>query len=172
MIKEYLEIGQVGATHGVKGEFRLNPWCDSPEFVKKIKMFYRDDKGSEPVKVVSCRPHGNICIIKLENVNTVEEAAKLKNKVFYMKRADVNLPKGKWFVSELMGCQVIDADDENVTYGTVKDIENGVANDIWYIDTLNGEVLIPAIKEVIINCDVENNKVYIRPLRGLFTDED
>ncbi len=172
MIKDYLEIGQVGATHGVKGEFRLNPWCDSPEFVKKIKMFYRDDKGSEPTKVVSCRPHGNVCIIKLDGIYTIEDAQKLKNKVFYMKRADVNLPKGKWFVSELIGCDVVDADDESIVYGTLKDIENGVANDIWYVKTPEKEVLIPAIKDVVINCDVENNKVYIRPLRGLFTDED
>lgn len=172
MIKEYLEIGQVGATHGVRGEFRLNPWCDGPEFVKKFKTLYRDDKGSNPLKVISCRPHGNVCILKIEGVDSIEDAKALKNTVLYMKRSDVNLPKGKWFISELIGCEVLDADDNNIKYGVIGNAETGVANDYWYVDTPGGEVLIPAIKDVVINCDVENNKVYIRPLRGLFDNAD
>ena len=172
MIKEYLEIGQVGATHGVRGEFRLNPWCDGPEFVKKFKTLYRDDKGCNPLKVISCRPHGNVSILKIEGVDSIEDAKALKNTVLYMKRSDVNLPKGKWFISELIGCDVLDADDNNIKYGVIANAETGVANDYWYVDTPDGEVLIPAIKDVVINCDVENNKVYIRPLRGLFDDAD
>jgi 16S rRNA processing protein RimM len=172
MIKEYLEIGQVGATHGVRGEFRLNPWCDGPEFVKKFKTLYRDDKGNNPLKVISCRPHGNVSILKIEGIDTIEDAKAMKNTVLYMKRSDVNLPKGKWFISELIGCDVLDADDNNIKYGVITNAETGVANDYWYVDTPDGEVLIPAIKDVVINCDVENNKVYIKPLRGLFDNED
>ena len=172
MIKDYLEIGQVGATHGVRGEFRLNPWCDGPEFVKKFKTFYRDDKGNSPVKVLSCRPHGNVAVVKIEGIDTIEQAKALRNTVFYIKRSDVKLPEGKWFVSELIGCEVFDADDTTKKYGVLKDVEAVVANDIWYIDTPDGEVIIPAIKDVVIRCDVADNKVYIRALRGLFDDED
>lgn len=172
MIKEYLEIGQIVSTHGIRGEVRLNPWCDGPEFVKKFKTLYRDDKGQASFKVVSCRPHGNVAVVKLEGVDTVEQAKALKNTVLYMKRSDVNLPKGKWFISELIDCRVVDADDNTVEYGVITDVDSGLANDVWYIKTDDGaEVLIPAIKDVVINCDVENNVVYIRPLRGLF-DED
>lgn len=171
MIKEYLEIGQIVSTHGIKGEIRLNPWCDGPEFVKKFKTLYRDEKGNNPFKIVSCRPHGNVAVMKLEGVDTVESARALKNTVLYMKRSDVNLPAGKWFISELIGCTVLDADDNSVVYGKIKDIDSGMANDIWYIETPEKEVLIPAIKDVVIRCDVAEDKVYIRPLRGLF-DED
>ena len=171
MIKDYLEIGQIVSTHGIRGEIRLNPWCDGPEFVKKFKTLYRDDKGNNPFKIISCRPHGNVAVIKLEGVDTVEAARALKNTVLYMKRSDVNLPAGKWFISELIGCAVLDADDNSVVYGKIKDIDSGMANDIWYIETPEKEVLIPAIKDVVIRCDVADNKVYIRPLRGLF-DED
>ncbi len=171
MIKNYLEIGQIVSTHGIRGEVRLNPWCDGPEFVKKFKTLYRDDKGNNPFKVLSCRPHGNVAVVKLEGVDTVEDARALKNTVLYMKRSDVNLPAGKWFVSELIGCTVLDADDNSVVYGKIKDIDSGMANDIWYIETPEKEVLIPAIKDVVIRCDVAEDKVYIRPLRGLF-DED
>ncbi len=172
MIKDYLEIGQIVSTHGIKGEVRLNPWCDSPEFVKKFKTLYRDEKGNTAFKVVSCRPHGNVAVLKLDGVDTVEAAQALRNTVLYMKRSDVNLPEGKWFVSELIGCSVLDCDNEDICYGTLTDIDSGTANDIWYVKTPDGkEVLIPAIKDVVIKCDVAQNKVYIRPLRGLF-DED
>ncbi len=172
MIKEYLEIGQVVSTHGVRGEVRLNPWCDGPEFVKKFKTLYCDDKGLKAVKVLSCRPHGNVAVLKLEGVDTVEAAKSMKNTVLYMKRADVKLPEGKWFISELIDCEVLDADNSEICYGVLKDIDSGAANDIWYILTPDQkEVLIPAIKDVVIRCDVADNKVYIRPLRGLF-DED
>ena len=172
MIKDYLEIGQIVSTHGIKGEVRLNPWCDSPEFVKKFKILYRDEKGNNSFKIVSCRPHGNVAVLKIEGVDTVEEAQKLRNTILYMKRTDINLPEGKWFVSELIGCSVLDYDDNNICYGKIKDIESYTANDVWYIETTDGkEVLIPAIKDVVIKCDVANDVAYIRPLRGLF-DED
>lgn len=171
MIKEYLEIGQIVSTHGIRGEIRLNPWCDGPEFVKKFKTLYCDDKGSKSFEIISCRPHGNVAVIKLEGVDTVEAARALKNTVLYMKRSDVNLPAGKWFISELIGCTVLDADDNSVVYGKIKDIDSGMANDIWYIEIPGKEdVLIPAIKDVVIRCDVAEDKVYIRPLRGLFDE--
>lgn len=172
MIKEYLEIGQIVGTHGIKGEARLNPWCDGPDFVKKFKTLYRDDRGEKSVKVVSCRTHGNVAIVKLEGVDTVEQAAALRNTVFYMKRSEADLPDGKWFIAELIDCEVLDAEDDSVRYGILKDIMSGLANDVWNVETDDGrEVLIPAIKDVVIRCDVENGKVYIKPLRGLF-DED
>ena len=154
MIKEFLEIGQIVSTHGIKGEVRLNPWCDSPEFVKKFKTLYRDEKGNNSSKIVSCRPHGNVAVLKIEGVDTVEDAQKLRNTILYMKRSDINLPEGKWFVSELIGCSVLDYDDNNICYGKIKDIESYTANDVWYIETPDGkEVLIPAIKDVVIKCD-------------------
>jgi 16S rRNA processing protein RimM len=172
MIKDFLEVGQIVSTHGIRGEVRLNPWCDGPEFVKKFKTLYRDDKGAESFEVVSCRPHGNVAVMKLKGIDTVEQGRALKNTVLYMKRSDVNLPEGKWFISELISCEVLDADDDSVKYGVITDVDSGLANDIWYVKTADDkEVLIPAIKDVVIKCDVADNKVYIRPLRGLF-DED
>ena len=95
----------------------------------------------------------------------------MRGTVLYMKRADVNLPEGSWFISELIGCEVLDADDNSICYGTIKDVDSGMANDIWYILTPDEkEVLIPAIKDVVIKCDVADNKAYIRPLRGLFDE--
>lgn len=173
MIKEYLEIGQIVSTHGIRGEVRINPWCNGPEFIKKFKTLYSDSKGNASFKVVSCRPHKNIAIAKLQGVDTVEEAEKLRNTVLFIKRDDANLPEGEWFISELLGCKVIDFNDESICYGEICDVAETGANDVWYVKTPDGnEVLIPAIPDVVKNCDVKNEKVYINALRGLFTDED
>ncbi len=173
MIKDFLEIGQVVSTHGIHGEIRLNPWCDSPQFLNKFKTLYFDEKGTEPVEVIKARPHGNISVVKLQGVDTVEDAAALRNKILYFKRSDAVLPDGQWFISELLGCAVLDVDDNSVCYGVLKDVESTGANDIWFIETPEKkEVIIPAVKEVVIRCEPENDKVYIRPLRGLFDGED
>ena len=172
MIKKYLEIGQIVSTHGIRGEVRINPWCNGPEFVKKFKTLYKDSDGRESFKVVSCRPHKNVAIAKFEGVDTVEMAQNLKNTVLYIKREDANLPQGEWLISEIFGCNVIDCNDENICYGEITDVAETGANDVWYVKTPSGEeVLIPAIPDVVKKCDVEAEKVYIHALRGLFSED-
>ena len=104
MIKDYLEIGQIVGTHGVRGELRVQPWCDSPEFFKKFKTLYYDAHGEKSVGVVCARPHGNIALLRLDGCDTVEKAASLRGKVLYMRRSDAHLKKGDWFIAELIGC--------------------------------------------------------------------
>lgn len=172
MLKEFLELGQIVGTHGVRGEMRLNPWCDSPEFAKKFKTVYFDKNGQTSVKVLSCRPHGNVALIVLEGTNSVEAAQKLRNKIIYIKRADARLPEGSWFIEELIGCTVYDADDRTKTYGTLSDVFETGANDVWAVSDGEREYLLPAIKSVVIEADVENDAVFIRPLKGIFDDAD
>lgn len=173
MIKEYLELGQIVSTHGIRGELRVNPWCDSPEFAKQFKTVYFDKKGEKSAKVTLCRPHGNIILMKLDTVNSVDEAAALRNTVLYIKRADANLPEGTWFIEELIGCTVLDADDTDKKYGVLTDVSSTGANDVWYVtDDEKNEYLLPAIKDVVIKVDVADNKAYIRPLKGIFDDAD
>lgn len=171
MIKKYLELGQIVSTHGIKGEVRFNPWCDTPEFVKKFKTLYFDKNGEKSVNLVSARPHGNVAILLLDGVDDIDKARALKNTVLYMKRSDAKLPKGTWFIQELFDCTVID-DNTGEELGIICDVSETGANDVWHIKTPKGEVLIPAIKEVIINVDIEAGIVKINPIKGLFDDED
>lgn len=172
MIKEYLETGKITGTHGVRGEMRVEVWSDSPEFLKKFKTFYFDDKGNEPVKVISCRPHGNIAILKLDGVETIDDALKLRNKVLHIKRSDAKIPKGNYFIAELIDCKVIDADDNDKVYGILSDVSETGANDVWHIKADDKEYLIPAIPDVIDSVDVEEGIVKIKPLKGIFDDEN
>lgn len=171
MIKEYLEIGKITSTHGIKGEVRVQPWCDSPEFMKKFKTLYFDKKGEKPVSV-SCRPNGNMVIMKMQGVDTVEEASKYREKILYMKRSDAKLPEGTWFIQELIDCKVVDADDENISYGILSDVSETGANDVWHITKEDKEYLIPAIPSVVISTDVVEGIIKIRPLKGIFDNEN
>ena len=171
MVKEYLEIGKITSTHGIKGEMRFQPWCDGPEFLTQFKTLYYDKKGEKPVKI-KARANGAMAIVKIEGIDTVEEASKLRDKVLYMKRSDARLPEGQYFIQELIGCDVIDADNESICYGVLTDVSQTGANDVWHIEKDGNEYLIPAIPPVVISTDVENNTIKIRPLRGIFDDED
>ena len=150
---------------------RVQPWCDNPEFMKKFKTLYLDRKGEKPVRV-SSRPNGNMVIMKMEGVETVEQASLYREKVLFMKRADAQLPEGRFFIQELIDCKVIDADDENVCYGTLTDVSQTGANDVWHITNEKGEYLIPAIPPVVIDTDVVSGVIKIRPLKGIFDDEN
>lgn len=172
MIKKYLEAGQIVGTHGVRGEMRLNPWCDSPDFLKDIKTLYLNCEGNESVEVQSARPHQNIVLIKLFGVDSIEAAQKLKGRVVYINRDDKPLPEGSNYIEDLIDCKVIDADNGKLSYGQISDVITGIANDVWSVKSANGkETLIPVIKDVVIKTDIENETVYIRPLKGLFSDE-
>lgn len=171
MIKDYLEIGKITSTHGIRGEMRFQPWCDSPEFLTKFKTLYSDKKGEKAVKI-KARPNGEMAILKIEGIETVEEAAKLRDKVLYMKRADARLPEGQYFIQELIDCKVYDADDESICYGVLTDVSQTGANDVWHIEKDGKEYLIPAIPPVVISTDVVEGIIKIRPLRGIFDDEN
>ncbi len=173
MIKAYLEIGEIVGTHGVRGELRVNPWCDSPDFFKKFKTLYFDKNGERQVIVISCRPHGNVVLLCVDGVDSVDAASALRGKILFMRRSDAKLDKGKYFIAELFDCTVIDADDESVVYGTLTDVSQTGANDVWHITASNGkEYLIPAIPPVVIDVNVETGIIKIRPLEGIFDDED
>lgn len=170
MRKEYLEVGEIVTTHGIKGEVRLYPWCD-PGDLEAAKVLYFD-KGATSIKVQKARPHKNVYVIKLEGIDSPDEAVKLRGKIAYMKREDIPMSPGDFFIQDLCGLSVMDT-DEGVCYGTITDVAQTGANDVYCVSAPNKEdVWIPAIKQVIIKVDLDEEKIFIRPMKGLFGDED
>ncbi len=168
MIKPYLEIGEIVGTHGVKGEMRVNPRCDGPEFFKGFQTLYFDDKGSQPVQVFSARVHGSLVLLMLAGVGTMEQAQALRGKLLYLRRSDARLKEGSYFIADLLGCEVRDA-DSGLVYGTLSEVSATGANDVWHVTTAQGrEYLLPAIPDVVIEVRVEEAFVRIRPLKGIF----
>lgn len=173
MLKQFLETGQITGTHGVRGEVRVHPWSDSPEFITKFKRLYLDDKGDNYIDVEQARVHGNMVIMKIKGIGDIPSAERYRNRVLFISRKDAKISKDAVFVQDLIGCKVFDADDSAVCYGCISDVSQTGANDVWHIKGNDGtETLIPAIGDVVIEVDAENDRVVIRPLKGLFSDAD
>lgn len=166
--KQYLEAGQIVGTHGIRGEVRVQPWCDSAEVLSSLTTLYYDE-GQTPV-TVSTRPHKNIALMKIDGVDTVQDAAVLRGRILYLNRSDLKLAEGTYFVQDLIGLHVIDA-DSGEEYGTLTNVSPTGANDVYHIRTADGEVLIPAVPSVIIETDVDSGLMKIRPIKGMFDHE-
>ncbi len=168
--KPYLEAGQIVGTHGVRGEVRVQPWCDSPDQFATFKKLYWDADGKQPVKVKG-RPHKNIALVVLEGVTTVEQAQVLRNKMLYVDRKDLKLPKDRYLVQDLIGITVVDV-DTGETYGTLTDVSQTGANAVYHMATDKGEVLIPAIPDVVVKIDLKKDTLHLRPMKGLLDDDE
>ncbi|MBQ8826705.1 MAG: 16S rRNA processing protein RimM [Oscillospiraceae bacterium] len=169
-MKRFLEIGKIVAVQGLKGEVRVEAWCDSREFLCEFDTLYFD-KGAAPIEIVRAHPHKNIVLMKIKGVDTVEQAQLLRNKILYMDRDEVELEEGCYFVQDLIGLEVIDNDDGTV-YGKICEVTETGANDVYHIKDKDGRIrLIPAIPDVVIDTDITNGKMLIHKLEGLF-DED
>ncbi len=171
MKKQYLDSGKIVGTHGIKGEVRIEPWCDSPEFLCAFKKLYLDEKGQTFIEVKS-RPHKNITLAKIKGVDTIEAAEKYRGKVVYINRSDITLDEGVNFVQDLIGIEVKDAENGTV-YGKITDVLRTGANDVYEItDSNNKKYLAPVIDEVVEEINVDGGFVLIRPMKGIFDDED
>ena len=166
----YLEAGQIVGTHGVRGEVRVQPWCDSPQQFATFKKLYWDKEGKQPVKL-RARPHKNVALALLEGVDTVEKAQVLRGKMLYVDRKDLKLPKGHYLVQDLIGLTIVDA-DTGETYGTLTDVSQTGANAVYHMATEKGEVLIPAIPDVVIEIDFKKDVLRLRPMKGLLDDDE
>ncbi len=171
MKRRYLEVGKIVGTHGVKGMTRVQVWADSPDFLKQFKYLYADADGENKLTVQRVQPHGNISLVAFKGVESIEHAESFRNTVLYIDRNDIKLPEGRYFITDLIGISVFDA-DTNAPLGKITDVSQTGANDVWHIKKDDREYLIPAIDEVIVKVDVEDNIAVIRPLKGIFDDED
>lgn len=172
MRKQYLEIGKIVSTHGIQGEVRVQPWCDSAQLLAEMETLYYDDKGKQDVRILSGRVHKNIVILKIDGVTTIEAAQLLRNRILYVDREELELEEGSYFIQDLIGLTVTDA-DSGIVYGRLTDVFQTGANDVYEVTEEGGNKrLIPAIPDVVVKTDIDGGIMTIRPLKGLFDDAD
>ena len=109
VMKAYLEAGQFVTTHGVLGELKLYPWADGPEFIACLPRLYISPQGGAPLELERVRAHKGMCIVKLRGVDGMDAARAYIGKTAYFARADAKLPPGRYFVQDIIGCEVRDA---------------------------------------------------------------
>ncbi|MDL2252441.1 ribosome maturation factor RimM, partial [Ruminococcaceae bacterium OttesenSCG-928-I18] len=143
------------------------PWCDSPDFLTGFSVFYLDAEGKNAVEVTSVRPHKNLCIIRLQGVDSIEAARPLIGKTAYIDRREANLPPGHFFLQDLLGARVVDADNRE-EYGRVEEVTHPGRHDVWRVVGEKGEHLFPAVAPFLDSLDLEEGVALVRPIEGMF----
>ena len=166
MKKEFLEAGKIVTTHGIRGEVKIMPYTDTPELLAEFDRLFMGGNKDE-VTIVRSRVFKNMVIAKIEGVDTPEDAEKLRNKLLYMHRDDLELGEDTYFIQDLIGMEVRDADSDEL-YGVIDDVMQTGANDVYVVKSADKELLVPAIADVVISTDIDGNVMTIRPLDGLF----
>lgn len=162
MKAEFLETGEIVNTHGIRGEVKLLPWSDSPAFLLDFKTLYVNGQG---MTVEAARVHKTTLLVKFAGVNTVEEAMKLKGKRVSIARKDAKLPKGSFFLADLIGLTV--KDENGQTIGAVKEVLTPSVQNVYVIETTTGEKLVPAVPEFIKKVDIEGGEMLVSLIEGM-----
>lgn len=168
MKNEILEIGQVVNTHGIRGELKIQPWCDDPEIFEELAYIYIDGTRYEMVR---SRFHKNCELVTVKGIDTIEKAEKLKNKVVTIEREMLGeLPEGTYYIADLEGLSVKTVEGEIL--GTIDEIIKTGSNDVYVLKSERKKpVLIPVINEVVKEVNIEEGYVLVKLLKGLIDDE-
>ena len=166
MKKEFLEAGKIVTTHGIRGEVKIMPYTDTPELLAEFDRLFIGKDRNELI-IEHSRVFKNMVIAKIEGVDTPEDAEKLRNKMLFMHRDDLELDDDTYFIQDLIGMEVRDA-DSGFVYGKIDDVMQTGANDVYVIKGSDREYLVPAIADVIVSTDINSDVMTIRPMEGLF----
>lgn len=162
---KYIYIGKIVNTHGIKGELRL-----LSDFKYKDKVFKKDFIiyiGKEKIKekIISYRPHKQFDMICLDGYNNINEVLKYKGSLVYINKENLVLEKNKYFNEDIIGLDVV-VDDKII--GQVIGIEKNLVQELLRIKKENKQYLIPYVDYFVKEIDINNNKIYINNIEGLF----
>ena len=160
---QYLQAGQIVTTHGVRGELKVLPWADGPEFLCDFSRVRID--GRE-YKIESCRVQKTCNLVKIQGIDTMEDAQKLRGKTVEVYRCDA--PEDLIFVAELIGTKVF---SEGQQIGVIADVLDYPANKV-YVVRGEQEYMIPAVKQFILSTDMEKGEMQVKLLEGMGSHEN
>ena len=160
---QFVEAGEIVSTHGVRGEMKILPWADGPDFLLDFK---RVRIGGAEYKVDSCRIQKTCNLVKLSGIDTVEAAQAMRGKTVELYREDID--DEVIFAAELKGVEVF-CDGENI--GKIVDVLDYPGNSV-YVVRGKYEYMIPAVSAFILSTDLEKNEMQVKLLEGMRTDEN
>ena len=160
-MEQFLEAGRIVNTFGIRGEVKLECWCDGAAFMKKLKRVFIN--GTE-YGLVSAREHKGMVLLTLRGVEDVNAAMVLKNKVVTFDRADVRLPRGRFFLQDIIGATVLDEDGTEV--GKLTEVLEMPAQNVYIVQG-ESEHSIPDVPEFIREVDVKNKILRVKLIEGM-----
>lgn len=164
-MERYLEAGLIVATHGVRGEIKVLPWADGPEFLLEFDHIYVNGKC---YAVESSRVHKTCALLKLEGLDTIEAVTPLMQQVVKVDREEVELEEGYHFIADLIGLKVV---SEGQVIGVLKEVLSLPGNDVYVVKGEH-DYMIPVVKEFVEEPDFEAGTVTVHLIEGMRTDEN
>ena len=166
-MEQFLQVGVISSTHGIRGEVKVFPTTDDPMRFKKLKKVFLDT-GRERIEleVQSVRFFKQFAIVKFKGIDNINDIERYKGKGLFVPREDaVPLGEDEYYIADLIGMEVFTEDGH---FGVVKDVMETGANEVYIVESdEHGEVLIPAIRQCVLDVNVEEKKMKIRLMDGL-----
>ena len=160
-MQEFLDCGEIVNTHGIRGEVRIVPWADSPDFLRSFSTLYVDGAA---MAVESSRVHKGSVITALEGVDTVEQAMALKGKTVQIRREDAKLPDGTFFLADIIGLDVVDEAGNKL--GILREVLSPSRQQV-YVVAGEREIMIPAVPEFVLETNIQGGYLKVRLIEGM-----
>ena len=165
---DYLELGQIVNTFGIKGMVKIKPFTDDVEQFEQLQTIYIKKKNSKKeYEIEEVKYHKNMILLKLKGIENPEQAETLRESYVLISREKAKkLEEGTYYIVDMIGLEVITEEGEKL--GILEDIFNTGSNDIYVVkNDLGKQILLPAIEEVIKKIDIENRKITVHLIKGL-----
>ena len=167
-MEQFLEIGQIVNTFGIKGMVKIKPFTDDiTRFDRLKKVYVETKKVKKEYEIEEVKYHKDMVLIKFKGIDKVEDAELLRNSYLKVDRKDEpELEEGTYYIVDLLGLDVFS--DDGAHLGKLDDIFNTGSNDIYVVkDELGKQLLLPAISDVIKDINIEEKKIIVHLLKGL-----
>lgn len=167
-MEQLLQVGVITQTHGVRGEVKVFPTTDDPQRFKQLKHVVLDTgKETLPLEIQSVKFFKQFVILKFKGIDNINDIERYKRCPLLVAREDaVELEEDEYFIADMIGMEVVTEDGE--PFGTLKDVMETGANDVYIINSKeHGEVLVPAIRECILDVNIKDQKMKIHLMEGL-----
>ena len=165
--QQFLQIGKIINTHGIRGELKAEHWCDTPEVVAALHTVYLASDGTRPLTLQRVRTAKRFLLLTFRVIISMDEAYPQKNRILYAYRADIQKKDTDIFLCDLIGQNVYDADSGEIL-GVLNDILDNPAHPLYEIRSTSGQtVLVPAIPPFVVSLSVQDG-IRLRPITGMF----
>lgn len=168
MAKEkYLECGKIINTHGIRGGVKVESYCDTPKKLAELKrVYFKSGSDFTAHKIKKASVFRQFVLFEIEGIDSVDSANAERGRVIYADRNDLELEDGSYFIADIIGLPVIDVVSGRV-YGTLSEISNLGASDIYTVKTAEGDRMIPAVPEFVKRID-EGKGIFVSVIEGMF----
>ena len=159
---QFIEAGEIVNTHGIHGEVKVLPWVDGPDVLCEFERCRIDGKEYE----MECRTQKTCNLVKLSGIDTMEKAQAMRGKVIQLYREDIS--DDVIFAAELIGMEVF---SENKLIGKIEEVLDYPGNSVYVVQG-DHEYMIPAVKQFILSTDMDTNRMEVKLIEGMRSDEN